>query len=87
MCLSCVNEGYETIMKDTIIQLLQRTLNDRILNIRKELVDFCKQILISRLYQTNNQLIISDLQLISILIILYGDEIEDVSNQAYHVSF
>lgn len=73
-------------MKEPILPLLSRFLNDRIPSTRKELVDLCLHVLTSRIKQRPKSLILEDLQMIVFLLLLTKDESDVVVEHASQVN-
>ena len=72
-------------MKDPLVPLLHRIVADRSPNTRKELAGFCSTVLISRFSKFSGDLINEDIELMVILILLQGDDVEDVITTAKQV--
>lgn len=68
-------------MKEVIIPLLLKILNDRIIAPKLELIEFCMNVLQSRI-TSRQQLSPEDIHLVALLILLQGDDAQAVSESA-----
>jgi len=85
-CLNCLQQDdYEAVFKDSVLNLFSRLVSDRTTGVKIELANTCKNILAHRLSayrQHHRPLSNIDFELVSILLLLRGDEQEEVANAA-----
>lgn len=86
-CLTCLGvANYRSTLQESVLQLFQRSLSDRTGIVRVELAQVVGDIIEHRIKTSTKAytaLIDMDFELLVILILLYGDDIEEVSKAGY----
>jgi hypothetical protein len=80
--LVCIKEEYEKLMEDPVLPVLSKMVADRTAITRKELAIIVSSFLSDRIKLNNSSFIRADIEATTILLLLQGDESEDVSNAA-----
>ena len=86
VCLACVSEAdYVALTQDSVLTLLGHSIADVTSGVRLGLAHLCERVLSQRLMRVF-AVLESDMQLLSILMILCRDEAEEVRHAATQVS-
>ncbi len=85
-CVACIKEDFESVMEDSVLQLLFRLLGDVHTSTRIELCTFCEYVLNKRLQSGISYMTSADSKIVSLLILSCGEESTEVDTTAYKVS-
>lgn len=82
-----MSEDYDSLMQELVVPLLTRMVGDRSANTRIVLGHLCEVVITARLSSRGAENVVAaDHELVTFLVLLQGDDTEEVVNLAHRVS-